>query len=193
MTRGLARLVRYRLVIPILRNRQPPEVSARGVMVGVVCAMNPFVGAQMTIVAAIWAIQRLLAPGWRFNVVAALAWTWISNVFTVPAFYYAFLVTGRAMLGRWEGMLGFGAFRAELDAALAAGQGGWLAAWDIAVAMVELWGAPMFLGSVPWAIVGGWIGYRWSLRFVEGRRRAARARRARRKQAAATLRRAGAR
>jgi uncharacterized protein len=176
MFRSLIRLCRYRLIIPILRGKNPPIHTARGVLVGLICAMTPLVGVQMAMVAAVWAVQRMAAPEWRFNVVIAMGWTWITNIFTLPPIYYLFLVTGRLMLGRWEESLGFGDFSTKLDEILSLGGSGLTAAWDITVAMVELWGLPMFLGCVPWAVLSGWIGYRWSLRFVTRRRDAMRER-----------------
>ena len=170
MIRNLLRLLRYRLVIPILRGQNPPVHSARGVLVGLACAMTPLVGVQMAMVASVWAVQRVVAPDWRFNVVVAMAWTWVTNVFTVPPVYYVFLVTGRLMLGRWEQSLGFGEFAKTLDEILAIDGGGLSSAWDIMIAMIDLWGVPMFIGCVPWAVLFGWLGYRWSLRFVEHRR-----------------------
>lgn len=179
MFRKMLRLLRYRLIIPILRGRNPPIHTARGVLVGVVCALTPLVGVQMIMVATIWAVQRLVAPGWRFNIVVAMAWTWVTNVFTVPPVYYVFLVTGRLMLGHWEESLGFGDFAEKLGEILAIGDGGFTSAWAIMVAMVELWGVPVFIGCVPWGILCGWLGYHWSLRFVESRRRAMRQRKPR--------------
>ncbi|MBM85033.1 MAG: hypothetical protein CMM47_03300 [Rhodospirillaceae bacterium] len=176
MLRDLKRLLRYRLIIPILRGNKPPEHSARGVLVGIACAMTPLVGVQMMMVAGVWVVQKMVAPNWRFSVVVAMAWTWITNVVTVPPIYYLFLVTGRIMLGRWEQSLGFRAFSAKLKEILSIDGGGLMAAWDIMVAMVELWGVPMFIGCVPWAILCSWIGYRWSSRFVIRRRQAMRER-----------------
>ena len=89
----LIRLFRYRLVIPILRSQSPPVETARGVLVGLVSAMNPFVGIQMALVGGFWAFQRCLLPKWKFNIIPALAWTWVTNVFTVPFVYYIFLIT----------------------------------------------------------------------------------------------------
>jgi uncharacterized protein len=182
MFRSLIRLFRYRLVIPLLRGKNPPVHTARGVLVGLMCAMTPLVGVQMAMVAAVWAVQRTVAPEWRFNVVVAMGWTWITNIFTLPPIYYLFLVTGRLMLGRWEESLGFSAFSTKLEEILSIGGDGLTAAWAITVAMVDLWGLPMFLGCVPWAILSGWIGYAWSLRFVTRRREATRERLLRRRQ-----------
>jgi uncharacterized protein (DUF2062 family) len=187
MLRSLIRLFRYRLIIPILRGKTPPHHTARGVLVGIVCAMTPLVGIQMAMVAAVWGVQRVVAPDWRFNVVVAMGWTWITNVFTLPPIYYIFLVTGRLMLGRWEESLGFSAFAEKLEEILSLGGGGLTAAWEITVAMVELWGLPMFLGCLPWAVVCGWIGYVWSLRFVTRRRESMRRGLLRRRQTKAKV------
>ncbi|MDA0340641.1 MAG: DUF2062 domain-containing protein [Proteobacteria bacterium] len=183
MYRSLLRMLRYRLLIPIKRGQNPPIVTARGVLVGMVCAMTPLVGIQMAMVALVWAVQRVVAPDWRFSVIVAMAMTWVSNVFTLPPIYYLFLVTGRIMLGHWEESLGFGVFAGKLDEILSIDGGGLTAAWEITLAMVELWGLPMFLGCVPWAALCGWLGYLWSLRFVTRRRQAMQERLLRRQQA----------
>ena len=73
MLRKLARILKYRLLIPILRSNAPPVETARGVAVGLVSAMNPFVGIQMALVGAFWTLQKLFLPRWKFNLIAALA------------------------------------------------------------------------------------------------------------------------
>ena len=84
---------------------------------------------------------------------------------------YIFLITGRLMLGRWKELLGFDEFAQRLEKILSIGGGGVTAAWDITIAMVALWGIPLFIGCIPWAIISGLIGYYWTLRYKEGRRR----------------------
>ena len=171
MLRKLARILKYRLLIPILRSNAPPVETARGVAVGLVSAMNPFVGIQMVLVGAFWTLQKLFLPHWKFNLIAALAWTWVTNIFTVPIVYYIFLITGRLMLGRWKELLGFDEFAQRLEKILSIGGGGVTAAWDITIAMIALWGIPLFIGCIPWAIISGLIGYYWTLSYKEGRRR----------------------
>ena len=114
MLRKLSRILKYRLLVPILRSNLPPVETARGVAVGLVSAMNPFVGIQMALVGAFWVFPKLVLPNWRFNLIAALAWTWATNIFTVPI-VYMFLITGRLMLGRWEEFLGFDEFAQRLE------------------------------------------------------------------------------
>ena len=119
--------------------------------------MNPFVGIQMALVGAFWTLQKLFLPRWKFNLIAALAWTWVTNIFTVPIVYYIFLITGRLMLGRWKELLGFDEFAQRLEKILSIGGGGVTAVWDITIAMVALWGIPFFIGFIPWAIISGLI------------------------------------
>lgn len=168
------RLLRYRLIIPMLRGQNLPEYTARGCGFGLALALTPLVGVQMPLVAAVWSIVRLVRPSLNFNLVVALAWTWTTNVFTVPPVYYVFLQTGNLMLGRWGSFSGFGRFSERLDEILNSGAEGFDAIWLTTVAMVDEWGLPMFVGCVPWMVVGGWFGYKWSLvylkRFGERRR-----------------------
>ena len=171
MFRGIQRLVRYWLVVPILRGNMNPVYNARGVLVGLVCAMTPLLGVQMALVGGVWAVQRLVAPEWRFNVVIAIAWTWVTNVFTVPFVYYMFVLTGQLMLGRWDNSLGFAAFSVRLEEILAIDGHNLTAIWYITVAIMDHWGLPLFLGSLPWMAAGGWIGYQLTLRFIRRRRR----------------------
>jgi uncharacterized protein (DUF2062 family) len=159
----LGRLLRLRLLIPILRGRHSPEYTARGVFWGLLVAMTPLVGVQMGIILAIWLVARRLGPRHDFNIVVAMAWTWITNVFTLPPIYYGFLVTGRLLLGHWEAFPDFAAFTAQLDAVLTT-DASWLdSLWLIVWRIAETWGLPMLLGCVPWAIISGVLGYRWSL------------------------------
>jgi uncharacterized protein (DUF2062 family) len=171
MLRKFIRLLRYKLIIPILRSHAPPVETARGVLVGLVSAMNPLVGIQMALVAGFWAGQRFLFPNWRFNIIAALAWTWVTNIFTLPIVYYVFLVTGRLMLGRWEQPMGFEKFSTKLNEIIELGGGSLTAVSGITLTMVDLWGVPLFIGCIPWAIFTGWIGYIWTLKFQQNRQK----------------------
>jgi uncharacterized protein (DUF2062 family) len=112
-----------------------------------------------------------LFPNWRFNIIAALAWTWVTNIFTLPIVYYVFLVTGRLMLGRWEQPMGFENFSTKLNEVIALGGGSLTAVWGITLTMVDLWGVPLFIGCIPWAILTGWIGYIWTLKFQQNRQK----------------------
>ena len=180
---GLKRLARYRLVVPLKRSIHSPEHTARGVMVGMAWAMTPTVGLQMPLVFVTWLVARRLFR-WDFSVVIGMVWTWTTNLVTLVPAYYAFYVTGRFMLGRGAGITAYGEFRILLDRSLATGaDAGWYESMTGSFAAVFYgWGVPMLVGCIPWAIVGGWVSYVLTLKFVHHyralRRRRRQARRA---------------
>jgi uncharacterized protein (DUF2062 family) len=178
-----ARLIHGKLVLPLRRSPHPPEFTARGVFAGLLIALTPTVGVQMAVVFGLWLVIRRLYPRWDFNLVVALAWTWVTNVATAPPLYYLYIVTGRMMLGRWGDLQGYGVFSKRLAATLPQ-DAGWLeAAWLYVLNLFEIFGVPMFVGCLPWMILGAWAGYIWSLGLLRGlaRARARRAARARKK------------
>ncbi len=143
--RGLSRLLRYRLLIPILRSRHPPEYTARGVSVGLAVALTPTIGVQMPVVFMLWIGVRRLRPAWDFNLLVALAWIWLTNVVTMPLIYYLFLVTGRDLLGRWEKIRDLSTFNERFSGALDTGAGGLETLWVYTQRLVEQLGCPRCL------------------------------------------------
>jgi len=160
------RLLRLRLIIPILRSPDAAEYTARGVFVGLLVALTPTVGIQMAIVAVIWAVARLVRPAWDFNLVVGMLWTWLTNIFTVPPIYYVFLITGEGMLGRWGEADGYAVFSSRLVELLQTDATFLDSLWVYAAGIFQAWGVPMLLGSMPWAIAGAFLGYWWSLRLI---------------------------
>ena len=160
----LGRMFRYRLFIPLLRSKHPPEYTARGVAVGLAWALTPTIGIQMPLVIATWIICRKVFR-WDFNVVVGAAWTWTTNVVTMAPCYYAFYVTGELMLGRWQGLPGFETFQPLLDPLRED-----LSLTEFVRIMFDVvikdWGFAMVVGSLPYAALGGWLGYVLGLRFV---------------------------
>lgn len=179
------RVILYRLIMPVLRAKYPPEYTARSVLFGLLVAMTPTIGIQMPIVFLIWLPIHYLKPEWDFNVVIAMAWTWVTNVFTLGPIYYIFLITGRIMVGSGDDMTGYEDFQFLLREALSADADFIESLWIYTIDLFRLWGVPMFVGSIPWAILASWLGYRWSLklvnRFRRRRERKAAARRAARR------------
>ena len=175
-----SKMLHEQLVVPLLRSRHPPEFTARGVFVGLLVALTPTVGVQMVVVFGMWAVVRRVYTPWDFSLVVALAWTWVSNVFTAPPLYYLYIVTGRMLMGHWGDLQGYSVFTERLAGTLPR-DAGWLeAAWLYAVNLFEVFGVPMFVGCVPWMILGAWAGYVWSLGMLRALAKA-RARRAARK------------
>ena len=96
----IALLIRLKLVIPMIRSKAPPEITARGAMIGMAWAMTPLVGIQMYLVLMTWLCTRKFFK-WDFSLPVGLAWTWVTNVFTMPPFYYVFYLTGKVMTGEF--------------------------------------------------------------------------------------------
>ena len=190
LTTRLRYMVLYRLVVPILRSKHPPEYTARGVLFGLLAALTPTVGVQMVIVLGMWALVRAFRPAWDFNLIVGCAWTWVTNIFTLPPVYFVFLVTGRVMLGQWDDIGGYGEFSGQLADMLSSRLGFFESLWLYTAELFRVWGLPMFVGSIPWAIFGSWAGYRWSLgllrRFDTRRQNRAARRREARRQAGET-------
>ena len=86
------RLVKFKILVPILRSNQPPSYTARGSLVGLIWAMTPLIGVQMYLVFMTWLIAKKFFK-WDFNLPIALAWTCVTNVFTLAPTYYLFFVT----------------------------------------------------------------------------------------------------
>ena len=148
-------------------------------MIGLMVALTPTVGAQMPIVFLIWLGVRRFRREWDFNVVVAMAWTWVTNVATAPPLYYLYIVTGRTLMGRWDRVRDYDTFASRLMETLDEDTGWFEVTWMYAVNLVDKFGVPLFVGCIPWVILGSWVGYRWSQRFIIGVRRARERRRER--------------
>jgi hypothetical protein len=173
---GLIRLTRLKLLIPILRSKHPPEYTARGVLVGMAWAMTPLVGIQMYTVFMTWLIARKLFK-WDFSLIVGLAWTWVTNVFTMLPCYYAFYLTGQVLLGNWNDLSGYNSFVEAYFRTFDEGLGTWETVQMYAVMIVKDWGLAMAVGSLPWAALGGWLGYKFGLAYAERRAHRLRAKR----------------
>ena len=182
----LTRWLRYRAVIPLKRSRHPPAYMARSVSVGLFWAMTPTIGVQMAMVMLHWLAVRWRRR-WDFNVVYAMAWTWVTNMFTVLPVYYVFYITGQVFLGRWDDLAGYRSFLRLWHTPFVDDPGGLDSRIDQVLVFFDVvvrgWGLAMLVGCVPYAIVAAWIGYVWSHKFVvrhrsnKLRRRLARAKR----------------
>lgn len=161
----IGRLLRFRLVVPLLRSQHIPEYTARGVMVGLIWAFTPTIGLQMPLVFATWLVC-VRAFNWEFSLIQGLAWTWVTNAFTALPCYYIFLVTGQLLLGRWSDLSGYDSFGLLFHAVFRDDLTFAETIQTLARVLLVDWGAAMLVGSLPWAMLMGWLGYRLSLRFV---------------------------
>ena len=160
--------IRLRLVVPMIRSRQPPEYTARGVAVGLMWAFTPTFGVQMALTCIHWYVARTFFKK-DFNVIMAMSWTWVTNLFTVAPAYYTFFLIGQIMLGRWHDLSGYQSFLTFWRTTMgdAGGDPASMEAWGTYFSViVHGWGLAMAVGSVPIALVAYFIGYRWTLRAV---------------------------
>ncbi len=176
----IRRWARYRFIVPLKRSRHPPDYVARGVGVGLFWAMTPTIGVQMACVLLHWLAVRRIGR-WEFNVIHAMAWTWVTNVAVMFPVYYMFYVTGQVLLGRWHDLTGYHGFLALWGTTFGTGDGGerivsgieiFLTYFDVIIVIIGDWGLAMIVGCVPYAVVAAWLGYRWSLGIVTLHRRA---------------------
>ena len=153
-------------MVPILRARNRPHHTARGVLIGVFVALTPTVGGQIALVSLFWVLFRFISRRWDFNYLVAVAWTGLTNVVTVAPFYFAFVVTGWLMLGRWDRLESYDQFTQELTASLVEDATWYESMWVYTVNLFDQFGLPLFLGSLPWATIGGIAGYKWTLKLI---------------------------
>lgn len=174
------RLLRYRFLVPLKRAPHPPEWAARGTLIGMIWGLTPTVGIQVVGVFATWIAARRLFK-WDFSLLIGTAWTGITNVLTAIPIYYTFFVTGQMMLGRWSGLPGYRDFRLQWHEAATPDLDliGQIEAW--AKLIVADWGLTMLIGSLPYTIVFGILGYILTYRFVVRYRKARAERMARRR------------
>lgn len=167
------RLAQHKLVVPIKRSPHPPEHTARAVAIGLFWAMTPLIGIQMYLVFLTWLVARR-RPNWEFGVIIAMAWTWVTNVFTMWPIYYAFYITGRVMLGEQNQIPGYENFIHHWQGALSNGDGFFETLVVQVKVVAQERGLPLIIGSIPYAVVAAWLGYRYSLKYVIRRRAAKR-------------------
>ncbi|ABK42868.1 hypothetical protein Mmc1_0342 [Magnetococcus marinus MC-1] len=159
-------MFRFRLIRPMLQGGHPPEYAARASGIGLAIAMTPTVGVQIAAVMALWAWIKARKPDWDFNPMVAIAWTMVTNVVTLPPIYFMFVVTGRLMMGHWDGLSGYDEYTARIAQVLAP-DAGWLESiWIQLHELFTTFGLPLLLGCLPWALICGWAGYFFTLRLV---------------------------
>ena len=166
---GIKRLLRMKLVVPMLRLRIAPETKALGVAVGLFWAMTPLVGIQMWIVFMTWLFFKHVLRI-DFSLVLGIAYTWVTNVFTMIPVYYVFYITGQIMRGQWNNISGYSSLSGMFRNVFMQD----LEFWDkwglIFKVLLKDWGVSMALGCLPWAVVTSVVGYYATLRFEKYRK-----------------------
>jgi uncharacterized protein len=159
---SLVRGVRYRLVVPVFRSTHHAEYTARGVANGVFWGLTPTVGLQTLAITATWLIGRK-AFRKDSSLLQAYIWVWVNNPVTMIPMYYAFYVTGLSLVGDTDLSSGYAGF-VELWTRASA-----LTWWDGFTTILRAIGGPLFLGAVPYAVLGAALSYRWAAQVVRRR------------------------
>ena len=166
----ITRLVRMKLIVPLLRSPHPPEYKARGVAVGLAWAMTPLVGVQMWLVFMTWLIAKKIFK-WPFSLPLGLAWTWVTNVFTMIPCYYVFYVTGQIMLARFHSISGYSVLARIIQDTFLSDltfSEKWLLFFRL---LAKDWGVSMMIGCLPWMMMMTIGGYYMTLEFEERRQK----------------------
>ena len=165
---NMLRLLKYRLIIPLLRSEKPVQYKAKGVAVGLAWALTPLVGIQMWLVFVTWLIWKKISKE-GFSLTLALAWTWVTNVFTLVPVYYIFYVTGQLLQGHFSDISGYDNLRSIIADTFFAEYGFW-EKWGLFFKLlVKDWGFSMFVGCLPWIVIGYVSGYYFTMAFEKAR------------------------
>lgn len=165
----MGRLSRLKLLIPLKRSPHSAEYAARGVAVGMFWALTPLVGIQMYLCLMTWLVAQQ-TKNFRFSLVIACAWTWVSNVFTMLPIYYVFYITGQVMIGNWGNISGYETFIVSFEFAFSEDVGFWDSMLELVALLAREVGVAMGVGCLPYAIIGGWLSYKISLEYIQKRR-----------------------
>ncbi len=166
----MKRLSRLKLLIPLRRSPHSAEYSARGVAVGMFWALTPLVGIQMYLCLMTWFAAKIF-KNQEFSLVISFAWTWVTNIFTMLPIYYVFYATGQIMMGQWDNISGYETFLHSWHAAFTADNGFLHAVLQLLGMLARELGISMSIGCLPYAILGAWLSYRLSLKYIRRRRR----------------------
>jgi uncharacterized protein len=155
-------MLRYRLVIPVFRSTHSAEYTARGVANGIFWGLTPTVGLQTVEITAAWLVGRTILRK-DSSLLQAYIWVWVNNPVTMIPMYYAFYVTGLWLTGDRSLAQGYAAFAQVWSTTV---QSGWL---DRFSSILHAIGVPIFVGCVPYAVLGAALSYRWALTAVRRR------------------------
>jgi uncharacterized protein len=102
----LRRLLRRYFVEPLVLSRNPPWFDARGVAIGLIVGFGTPIGSHCV-------ATLLLRSALRFNLIVALAFSWVCNPFNVIFLYYGYYYLGSIILGKPS--MDYEVFRGLLD------------------------------------------------------------------------------
>ncbi len=132
--------------------------------------MTPLVGIQMWLVFMTWVVAKKVFK-WSFSMPLALAWTWVTNVFTMVPVYYVFYVTGQILQGNLDSIGGYDNLKEIISKAFMADYT-FVEQWTFFFKMlVQDWGVAMAIGCLPWAVAAYISGYYFTMKYELARQR----------------------
>jgi len=158
------------------KEQRPPAYLGRTFAVGFCAGMFVIYG-QVLLCFLVWLVlDRWLKLRFNLAIASLLTLISISNPITMPFVMYLYYVTGQIMTG--ESIVSLPNFLAHARTFMANVDAGNL--WDRIMQVVTNIGGTMMLGSLPWHVGAGFIGYgigirvHWRLRKIAEERRKAR-------------------
>lgn len=145
--------------MPVFRSPHSAAFTARGVANGVFWGLTPAIGLQTAAILATWFVAKRVFRS-DSSLLQAMVWVWVNNPLTVVPMYYLFYVTGLWLTGQQGLAVDYDAFTIE----------------NLTLTAV---GVPLLAGCLPYATLGSYVGYRWTLHVVNRRRARLAARRLR--------------
>ena len=158
LTSRLLRLLYYRLIVPIKRSRDDPAPIARGVFMGLLIGMTPTVGIQMYLIFAVWLVAAKVFR-WNFNLLLAIAWSWLSNPITMIPFYYVYYVTGKVILIDFDALQTFARFSEGIEATGAEPTTLFEQVIEHAALLWNEFGGSVLVGWIPYSLGMSVLGY----------------------------------
>lgn len=154
----------------LLGREHTPEFIARGAGFGLFVGFTPTTGLQIPILLA---LRGVLGRRLGFHLPLSILCTLPTNALTLPFIYYWYVVTGRIILGRFDNLRGFEVFSQRMDNTVVVEEVAWYeSAWSTLTGLLTEFGLPLAIGSLPWALLAGLVGYALTLRYVRRSRSA---------------------
>lgn len=164
------RMIRLRLIVPMQRHSlvNPPEYTARGVMIGLGWAMTPLIGIQMYLCLMTWLVAKKVFK-WRFSLIISCAWTWVTNFVTMIPTYYIFYITGQRLLGRHKSGE-YEHFAQKIRTVFTEDMSTWEITKTLCNILFKDWGLAMLVGCIPYAILFSYLGYKLGYKYAVKRK-----------------------
>lgn len=143
---------------------------ALGAAIGSVVAFTPTFGFQLLLVTIIWSIARIF---WKkpFSIAMGYVLTWTTNYITVVPYYFIAYFTGVVIMKSFfplSHILTYEEFRLLWAPVI---QGSLMDSVRAFISVMIKIGTPLFIGSVPYAIIFGFLTYPLVYKAVEKSRK----------------------